>query len=97
MLGTSVLITFGLFVAAMIVLLDRLKFLIPFRNHLFAAYGGYIEAFVLILFLNIFALNFAIFRRFFLKNTGQKLLHLDKQVKTGHSVLANEITEKFEE
>jgi hypothetical protein len=37
------------------------------------------------------------FRRFRLKNTGQKLLHLDKQVKTGHSALSREIAERYGE
>jgi hypothetical protein len=32
-----------------------------------------------------------------LKNTGQKLLHLDKQVKTGQSALSQEIAEKYGE
>jgi hypothetical protein len=51
----------------------------------------------LLLFLNLFGLLFTFFRRFRLKHTGQKLIHLDKQVKTGHSALSKEIAEKYEE
>lgn len=97
MIGTSVLIAFTIFVALGVVLLERLKFLIPFRQHLFHTYGTDIGFFTLLLFLNLFALLFTFFRRSRLKHTGQKLLHLDKQVKTGQSALSREIAEKYEE
>ena len=64
---------------------------------LFHTYGNDIGLFALLLFLNVFALTFAVLRRFFLKNTGQKLVHLDKQVKTGHSILSQEIANRYEE
>lgn len=97
MIGTSVLIAFMIFVALAIVLLDRLKFLVPFKQHLFHICGTDISIFTLLLFLNLFALLFTFLRRSRLKHTGQKLIHLDKQVKTGHSALSREIAEKYEE
>ena len=97
MVGNSVLVAITIFVALAIVLLDRLKFLVPFKQHLFHTYGTDIGLFTLLLFLNLFALLFTFFRRSRLKHTGQKLIHLDKQVKTGHSALSREIAEKYEE
>src|SRR5262249_55531977 len=97
MLGTATLFAFISFVALAVVLLDRLKFLIPFKLLVFHAYGQDIGAFALVLFLNVFAVFFTVFRRFRLKNTGQKLLHVDKQVKTGQSALSNEIADKYAE
>lgn len=97
MIGNSVLIAFTIFVALAIVLLERLKFLVPFKQHLFHTYGTDISLFTLLLFLNLFALLFTFVRRSRLKHTGQKLIHLDKQVKTGHSALSREIAEKYEE
>ncbi len=97
MTGSAVLVTFTAFVTLAVVLLDRLKFLIPYKTPLFHTYGNDIGLFALLLFLNVFALTFAVLRRFFLKNTGQKLVHLDKQVKTGHSILSREIADKYEE
>ena len=97
MIGNSVLIAFTIFVALAVVLLDRLKFLVPLKWHLFHTYGTDIGLFTLLLFFNLFALLFTFFRRSRLKHTGQKLVHLDKQVKTGHSALSREIAEKYEE
>lgn len=97
MIGTSVLVAFTLFVAVAIILLDRLKFLVPFKQHLFHNYGTNVGLFTLLLFLNLFAVFFTFFRRYRLKQTGQKLIHLDKQVKTGQSALSREIAEKYEE
>ena len=97
MTGSAVLVTFTVFVTLAVVLLDRLKFLIPYKTSLFHSYGNDIGLFALLLFLNVFALTFAVLRRFFLKNTGQKLVHLDKQVKTGHSILSQEIADRYEE
>ncbi len=97
MTGSAVLVTFTIFVTLIVVLLDRLKFLIPYKTPLFHTYGNDLGLFALLLFFNVFALTFAVLRRFFLKNTGQKLVHLDKQVKTGHSILSQEIADKYEE
>jgi hypothetical protein len=97
MIANTALIAFTIFVALAIVLLDRLKFLSPLKTHLFHNYGADIGLFTLLLFFNLFALIFAFFRRARLKHTGQKLIHLDKQVKTGHSALSREIAEKYEE
>lgn len=97
MIANAVLIAIAVFVALLVVLLDRLKFLAPLKWHLFHNYGTEIGIFILLIFFNLFALLFSFFRRTRLKHTGQKLLHLDKQVKTGHSALSQEIAEKYEE
>src|SRR5216683_1145970 len=60
MLGTSTLVTFTFFVALVIFLLDRLRFLIPFRNHLLHTYGNEIAIFAVLLFVNLFALIFQV-------------------------------------
>jgi hypothetical protein len=97
MLANATLFAFISFVALAVTLMERLKFLIPFKAYIFRTYGQDIGIFALLLFLNVFALFFTVFRRFRLKNTGQKLLHLDKQVKTGQSALSKEIAEKYGE
>jgi hypothetical protein len=43
--------------------------------------------FLAVLFVNLFAAAFAINRRFFLKDTGRKLSHLDKQLQVGQGEL----------
>jgi hypothetical protein len=65
-------------------LLGELKFLIPYRHILIHQYGGVILLWVAILFVNIFAGVYALQRKFFLKDTGRKLSHVDNQALAGH-------------
>jgi hypothetical protein len=97
MIAPAALVTFTIVTVLIVVLLERLKFLIPYKGYVFHAYGQQLAIFTLMLFLNVFAIVFAALRRFRLKNTGQKLLHLDKQVKSGQSALSREIAERYEE
>ena len=46
------------------------------------------------LFLNIFGAALAISRRFFLKNTGRKLSHLDKQFHVSHTDMPIPVNEE---
>jgi hypothetical protein len=64
-------------------LLDQLKFMAAYKTVLFHAYGSTILLFVAVLSVNLFGLALALGRRFFLKNTGRKLSHLDKQFNVG--------------
>jgi hypothetical protein len=41
-----------------------------------------------VLFLNVFAVLFLCGRRLFLSDTGRKLAHVEKQLRTGDAVLA---------
>ena len=65
-------------------LMGELKFLIPFKVIIWRAYSTYILAYVGVLFINVLAAAFALNRKFFLKDTGKKLSHLDKQFKVGY-------------
>jgi len=60
--------------------------LIPYRQLLFQKYGESLLLFGSLLFLNLFAGIYAAGRRFFLKETGRKLAHLEKHLRTGASV-----------
>lgn len=64
-------------------LLDQLKFMAPYKAVVFHAYGRTLLIFVAALSLNLFGFTLAFGRRFFLKNTGRKLSHLDKQFNVG--------------
>ena len=66
------------------ILMGELKFLIPFKIAIWRAHLPYILAYVGTLFINVFAGTFALIRKFFLKDTGRKLSHLDKQFNVGH-------------
>jgi Na+/phosphate symporter len=83
MIANALLLTLALFLAYGFWLLGQLKFMAAYKAVVLHAYGNTIFACAGILFFNIFAVAFTLQRRFFLKDTGRKLSHLDKQFQTG--------------
>ena len=49
-----------------------------------------------LLFFNLFALVYFATRQLFLKDTGRKLAHVEKQLRTGSSI-SDELTKRLEE
>lgn len=97
MIGNALLLALVLSMAFCFVLMNRLKFLIPYRDLIFHNYGWAIALYAVLLFGNLFATLFLVARRFFLKHTGQKLVYVDKQLKIGEDDLSAEIRERSEE
>ena len=75
-------------------LLDQLKFMARYKTVLFHAYGTTILVFLAVLFVNLFGFALAVGRRFFFKNTGRKLSHLDKQFNATHADLPVSVNEE---
>jgi hypothetical protein len=97
MIGNALLLALVLFMVFGFLLMDRLKFLIPYRQVIFHEYAWGIALYALALFGNLFATFFLLARRFFLKHTGQKLVYVDKQLRIGEDDLSSEIRERSEE
>ena len=97
MIANALLLALILFMVFCFVLMDRLKFLIPYRQTIFHNYGWAIALYSILLFSNLFATFFLLARRFFLKHTGQKLVYVDKQFRIGEDDLSAEIRERSEE
>jgi hypothetical protein len=85
-----------LFLALFFWLMSECAFLIPFRNLLIHKYGGTIAAFAAALFLNLLALMFLVVRKLLLKDTGRKLAHVEKQIRTGSSI-SEELSRRLSE
>ena len=85
MIANALLFTIAILLAYGFWLLDQLKFMARYKGVLFHAYGSTILIFAGVLSINVFAIALAIGRRFFLKNTGRKLSHLDKQFNVSHA------------
>ena len=83
MASNALLLTSALLLTLGFWLLGELKFLIPYRHVLFHNYGATLLLWSAILFVNIFAGIYALERKFFLKDTGRKLSHVDRQVLEG--------------
>ncbi len=76
--------------------LDQTKFLIPYKPLLAHQYAKYIWCYAGILFLNLVQVMYLVARKLFLKDTGRKLAHVEKQVRTSDTVSA-ELSERIEE
>jgi hypothetical protein len=88
MIANALILTIAVLLALGFWLLGELKFLAPYKTLLLQLYATRILLFLAMLFVNVFAFAFAINRRFFLKDTGRKLSHLDKQLQVGGGDLA---------
>jgi hypothetical protein len=86
MIASAAFITTLIFLVLGILLLGECRFLIPYRHVIFMKYGSAIASFAAALFLNLFAAVYLLCRSLFLKDTGQKLAHLEKQIRTGGSI-----------
>lgn len=61
-------------------LAGELQFLAPYKAVLFRQHGTLLGGVLLILFLNLCALYYTVARWLFLRETGRKLQHLDRQL-----------------
>lgn len=61
-------------------LAGEVRFLTPYKTALFHLYGTVILGAVLVVFINLCALYYAIARWLFLRDTGRKLTHVDRQL-----------------
>ena len=91
MIANSLLVSVILMLVLFFVLIDELAYLTHYKEHLFSHYGAHIALLAGALFVNIFAAVFTLNRKFFLKDAGQKLSHLDKQIQDDHIDLSAEI------
>jgi len=82
-IANALIVTIALLLALGFWLMGELKFLIPYRHVLLHQHGGVLLLWFAVLFVNVFAAIYAVQRKFFLKDTGRKLSHLDKQALAG--------------
>ena len=73
--------------AVLFFLADRLRFLTPYRLLIVEHYTPAILVSVAVLSINTTAACFALGRRFFLKDTGRKLAHFDRELNAGRTAM----------
>ena len=95
MIGNALLATTVIFIALGVFLMGECRFLIPYRHVLFVKYGTALAFYAGALFINLFAAIFLACRKLFLKDTGRKLAHLEKQLHTGG--LSDELSQRLKE
>jgi hypothetical protein len=91
MVANALLLALTFLLAIAFYLMGELKFLVPYRTFLFHEYGWTLSIFFAALFLNFFAGTFVLIRKFFLKDTGRKLSHVDKQFHVGDVHLPTDV------
>jgi hypothetical protein len=70
-------------------LAGELAFLAPYKVALFRQHGWFLGGVALVLFFNLCALYYSVARWLFLRDSGRKLLHLDRQLGTPDAALEN--------
>ena len=97
MLANAVFVATLIFLALGFWMSSELRFLAPWRSLILHGYAHNIALYCTLLFANILGLTIWIERKFFLRDTGRKLKHLDQEIHSGHSELSEEITSQFSE
>jgi hypothetical protein len=95
MLANAVFVTTLIVLALGFWLMQELHFLVPWRSLILHDYLQSIALYCTLLFANILGLTLWIERKFFLRDTGRKLRHLDQEIHTGESELSEEILSRF--
>jgi len=93
MIANVTIVTLALFLAIGFALLDRLRFLARYRDQILT-HQSVIIAYSALLFLNLFGILFMVYRKFFFKDTGKKLKHLEKQLDSDDVELITELDRK---
>ena len=88
MIANAIFATAVCFLAIGLFLMEECHFLIPYRQLLWEQYAGPIAVFGIAVFVNLFAAFYLVCRKLFLKDTGQKLAHLEKQLQSGGTISA---------
>ena len=90
------------FAAAMVLLLlafivmGDVSFLAPYKHLIFGPYLWWIVGFATVVFVNLFAVFYLTGRALFLKDTGRKLAHVEKQLHTGDTII-RDLSERLAE
>jgi hypothetical protein len=96
MIANAILAATVIMMALGFLVLQETKFLIPYKPILAHQYAKYIWAYAGLLFANLFALMYLFARKLFLKDTGRKLAHVEKQVRTSDTV-SPDLSDRIEE
>jgi hypothetical protein len=95
MIANAVFVATLIFLALFFWTARELAFLSPWRSLILHTYLPSISLYCTLLFANILGLTIWIERKFFLRDTGRKLKHLDQEIHTGQSELSGEILAQF--
>ena len=96
MIANALFATSVCFLGIGLFLMGECQFLIPYRQLLWEQYAAPIAIFAGVMFVNLFAALYLLCRKLFLKDTGEKLAHLEKQLRTGGTI-SDELSRRLRE
>jgi hypothetical protein len=96
MVQSSAFLSLVIVIAIAVWLLGELSFLAPYRSLIVERFATEISVFAGLFAVNLFGAILALNRRLFLRDTGKKLAHVEKQLRTGSSI-SDELTERLTE
>ena len=96
MFKNALFATVVVFIAAVFYLMEECRFLIPYRDVILDRHWREIALFSGALFVNLLAGFFLLSRRLLLKDTGQKLAHIEKQLR-GRESISEELSRRIAE
>jgi hypothetical protein len=76
-----------------LLIFSQIDFLIPYKHVLVRQYGASIAIFFGLLAVNIYFFCFLIARLILLRDTGRKLIHIEKQLREGS--IAHELSDRL--
>ena len=91
MIANAALVASILYLALLFFVMGQLRFLTPWRSLILHQYWQAIAGYSALLIVNLFGVVIYVQRKVFLKDAGQKLIHLDKQIHSGEHELSSEI------
>jgi hypothetical protein len=94
MIRNTLAIACTLYVVLAGFVLKECAFLSPLRKLIWESYWRPIVCFSVLLLLNLCAIIYLLLRRLTLKDTGDKLAHLEKQLR-GKTTISKELTERI--
>jgi len=83
--------------AVLLLAMSQLRFLTPWRDLIVKDYWQSVAIYMAMLFVNVFGAAIYLQRKLLLKDTGQKLVHFDRQLRDGDHELSPEIAAQFTE
>lgn len=87
MIANSAVLAAMVLLLLVFALLDQLAFLAPYKRLILQQYLWVILTALVVVFVNLFAVFYAVTRRLFLKDTGRKLAHVEKQLLTPETIV----------
>ena len=96
MIANALVATTAICLAVAFWLLQTCTFLIPFRSVLVRDYGATLLTWAAVAFVNVFVGCYVLGRALFLKDTGDKLAHLEKQLRSG-ATISQDLRRRLEE